>query len=286
MPKKTKDKINKKFLKSQNPKLHIVDLVLSVLSIALDVVVFNVLGNTLSEYNLWCIAIFVVIFVVIAFLIIWWFTSLFLTQIHYADGRKIASQCMYNNSMCCGSAVCESIAKNHNIELSDDNRTKLFNDFSLCLQSDIIEKESKFKENNGIKIWIVSDNLNSEVYDNIPPAYVVENVKNGIEYNFIYLQKNNLTIERNKNNILRSLDGGTVNFIHWSVSDADLGSYIVYLFGIVIYEFDNLKYEGYFSLRNYSNSQRIPPIYLKMPKCMVDKYMKIFREEKDKVCTN
>lgn len=268
-----------KFIKSNNSKLHFIDFIISIFSIILDVVVFNLLGNTLSQYDLWSIAIFVVFFVVTTFILIWWLASLFLTQVHYSNGSKLTGRCLYNDTLCCGSIVCESIAKDYTLTLSEEKITKLNEEYSLYLKSQIIEIETKFKSLGGRRIWIVSDNLNSEIIGDTIPEYIKNNVENNIKYNFIHVQAENFTIKRNKEKILNELNRSkNVRFLHLGLSDSDLNAFIVYLFGFVIYEYDKNKYEGYFSLRNYSDSQQIEPIYLKMPQCMVDSYMEIFTD--------
>lgn len=282
-------KINRNFFLKKEEKTSIIEFIVSILTIVLDVIVFNLLGSIVDNFNLWPILILVVLFEIVVFGVIWWLTSIFLCEIHFYKGKNASDYCTFNNNLCCGELACESIAKNNILTLSKENELKLKDEYSLELYSNIVEYEEKFYESGGQEIWILSYNLNSEIFLQDGTAeYVKNNIQKGIKYYYFYIDDpdNIATINRNKANIQNALSNNNVYFIGLKGFIHQPEAFILCLFGMVIYYYEESNYIGYFAIRNYDDKEQIEPIYQKMPICMVGKYLDMMRKEFSKAQEN
>lgn len=260
-----------------------------VVPVILDIVVFGFLGDKISQNNLWWIVSAIIIATISVFALVWHFISKYLCYVHFNDKRKISKTCAFKNGNCCGDAVCDTISVNYSVNPDVTTKNRIADEYSLYLQDYIQDKETNFSQKNGDEIWIMSSNLNSEIFEannseGITNA-VKQNIQDGIKYYYVYFEDVNdpETIERNKRNITNALDNSdNVKFVSLGTGTQRLDEYILYLCGIVIYIDKNGQYEGYFSLRNHEIAENTEPIYYKMPVCIAGKYLNIMRDAKKK----
>ena len=264
------------------------NVLIPIVSVVIDIAVFGFLGESISKYHLWWLVLVIISFSVISFVVIWQLAGKFLTTIHYSDKRNISKTCLFKEGQCCGQAVCDSIATHYELIPSKVEQDKLSNEYGLYLQSHIKRIET-FQERKGKEVWIISSNLNSEVFlekeESGASFQVKENVKNGVEYYYLYFEnpEDPEIITRNQRNIKRALNNASnVHFISLGAQNDIPDEYILYLYGIVIYVYEDDRYEGFFSLRSYEINQSIEPLYMRMPVCLSGRYYNIMKQAKMK----
>lgn len=262
-------------------------LAVGIISIALGIIVF-LLGNILGAiYSVTWIEATIIGLIIVGFgviswvivaVIVWYLVENgcgILKNLNVEDERSI---CNITNLLCCYYEALEKI------------------DSDLVDIDPIIQEKERVhsaKEINTLEsaggwkyIWIFSEDLATEVDNGRAELVLINNCNNGTQYKMFYLDTEDKRSEINerKENILNSLSSrGKKNVIFCPIKNT--GGYIgcntlPLLCGSIMFSerFDEEMGEyfkcGYLSLRKDLNHT---PVYYKMPKCMLDKYTKYFK---------
>ena len=257
-------------------------LIFPVISFVALKIVDNFLGEGIPFLE-YCIVCLIVIFLMIACFSI---VAVAVTKIDEILDHKYnetncstAEKCQYSENICCAKLALETIQGDYDLILDPE----IAKEYNLRSESEIIEKEAAF---NSGEAWVFSYDLTTEVLGDDASETVKSNLEEGVVYREFYISDKGdgfKNAEFNRKRMekwykdARICSGRECLFFYPYDNPNSMLNYMFALFGIVLYindvnNFDTI--EAYFSLRS-SNSRVKKPIYVKMPRCMTNKYYSI-----------
>jgi predicted GNAT family N-acyltransferase len=257
----------------------------AIISLVINFIIIGVLGKEIPDNYFWIMAVTIIILISIMFFALWAVVSRYMEHVQYDDNRQWNNKkkCEILDRYCCGDSACRTLSMNYEVKPTGKVIEELDKKSSLFLQQHILLLEECFYNQNGKEILIVSSSLDSEVsIDGVKGAseLVKDNLKNGVRYHYFCAKDSEPErVERNIRNIKKQYDGcGKFDFNFYDFPGSDLSEYLLYLFGIVIYIYNDGDYKAYFSIRRPD----VEPIYRKMPVCMAGRYVLMLKKIRER----